>query len=149
MSGPACIPSWKTRGGDGLASTNLPAEVWGRIASFLTLREYCVLASTCRAFWAMDLAVVNLLAEPQTEDILDVGFDVSELVRHAWATGDGSAIQVLTAQAPLIEWHAYWHEVLVVLFCQGVAQADPQIVCRSVGVGGQALEPRACAHDTN
>ena len=87
------------RGGDTLAS--LPMEIWGRVASFLTLREYCMLASTCRAFWAMDLAVVKVPVEQQTE-IEDPEFDLRELLRIASGPGDGSAPPLLTAQADVV-----------------------------------------------
>lgn len=39
---------------------SIPAEVWGRIAALLTVREYSMLASTCRALWTMDLLCVKL-----------------------------------------------------------------------------------------
>ena len=39
----------------GADSPALPLELWGRVASFLALRESCMLASTCRALWAMEL----------------------------------------------------------------------------------------------
>ena len=39
----------------GADSPALPVELWRQVASFLTLRESCMLASTCRALWAMDL----------------------------------------------------------------------------------------------
>ena len=35
------------------------------MASFLTLRDTCMLASTCRALWAMDLLWVKLLQREQ------------------------------------------------------------------------------------
>lgn len=38
----------------------LPVELWGQVASFLSLREACVLASTCRALWEMDLLAVTV-----------------------------------------------------------------------------------------
>ena len=44
----------------GADSPLLPIELWGQVASFLTLREACVLASTCRALWAMDLLSVTV-----------------------------------------------------------------------------------------
>ena len=44
----------------GADSPALPVELWGQVASFLSLREACMLASTCRALWAMDLLSVTL-----------------------------------------------------------------------------------------
>ena len=43
----------------GADSPGLPVELWGQVASFLTLHESCMLASTCRALWAMDLLSVS------------------------------------------------------------------------------------------
>ena len=44
----------------------LPVELWGQVASFLTLRESCMLASTCRALWAMDLLSLEVLGREET-----------------------------------------------------------------------------------
>ena len=61
-----------TRGG--AASPALPVELWGQVASFLTLRESCMLASTCRALWAMDLLSVTVLQGGKSEcDLLNEG----------------------------------------------------------------------------
>ena len=46
----------------GADSPALPVELWGHVASFLTLRESCMLASTCRALWGMDLLWVKVAA---------------------------------------------------------------------------------------
>ena len=32
----------------------IPVELWGRVARHMTLREYCMLASTCKALWTMN-----------------------------------------------------------------------------------------------
>ena len=58
------------RGADDLVYTSTPTEVWGRIASFLSLHQCCKLASTCRALWTMDLPYVfvpgiKVLQEPE------------------------------------------------------------------------------------
>ena len=45
----------------GADSPALPVELWGKVASYLTLRESCMLASTCRALWTMDLLSVKLI----------------------------------------------------------------------------------------
>ena len=51
----------------GADSPALPVEVWGRVASFLTLRESCMLASTCRALWAMELLSVTASQGEESE----------------------------------------------------------------------------------
>ena len=38
----------------------LPVELWRHVARFLAMRESCMLASTCRALWAMDLLSLTL-----------------------------------------------------------------------------------------
>ena len=45
----------------GADSPALPVELWGKVASYLTLRESCMLASTCRALWTMDLLSLKLI----------------------------------------------------------------------------------------
>lgn len=67
-------------------SPALPIELWGQVASFMTMRESCMLASTCRALWAMDLLSVAVLqGESRTE---------CELLkeRSRLAPSDGSAL---------------------------------------------------------
>ena len=59
-------------------SPALPVELWGQVASFLSLREACMLASTCRALWAMDLLSVAVCSgecsgEEECCYLLDVG----------------------------------------------------------------------------
>lgn len=54
----------------GPALISLPDDIWERVASFLTLRESCTLASTCRALWVTDLPCVTLSRKKEgaTED---------------------------------------------------------------------------------
>ena len=53
------------RGSNGHAP--VPVEVWGQVARFLSLREHCMLASTCRALWTkLDLPHVMLTGEHST-----------------------------------------------------------------------------------
>ena len=77
------LPSIRMARG-GADSPALPVELWGHVASFLSLREACVLASTCRALWAMDLLSVTVSQGGESErDLLDEG--------SCPAPGDGSA----------------------------------------------------------
>ena len=57
----------------GADSPALPVELCGHVASFLSLRESCVLASTCRALWAMDLLSLKVVHGQREWELLNDG----------------------------------------------------------------------------
>ena len=71
----------------GADSPALPVELWGQVAGFLTLRESCMLASTCRALCAMNLLSVSVTMMEDREACEPLLLEESYL-----APSDGSAL---------------------------------------------------------
>ena len=67
----------------GADSPALPVELWMHVTDFLSLRESCMLASTCRALWAMDLLSLTVVPDGGV-------FELKE--GSSSAPGDGTAL---------------------------------------------------------